>query len=62
MERQQTQDTQKQVPTNVSAAAATIGVWVCITTMCIMLGGQIEAPMIAGTMTTIVIWALQKME
>lgn len=47
---------------DISAAVSTVGVWSSIAAVCIFLGGTSEAPMVAGTMTTVVIWALRKME
>lgn len=47
---------------DINASVATVGVWASIAAVAIFLGGPLEAPMVAGTMTTIVIWALRRME
>jgi hypothetical protein len=47
---------------DITACVSTVAVWVSIASVCIGLGGPTEAPMIAGTMTTVVILAMRKME
>ena len=47
---------------DVCAAVSTVGAWASIGFTCWVLGGPAEAPMVAGTITTIVIWALRRIE
>ena len=47
---------------DITAAVSTVGVWASIAAICIILGGPTEPPMVAGTMTTVVIWSLRTME
>ena len=47
---------------DVAATVSTIGVWASIAVVSVLIGGSLEAPMVAGTITTIVIWALRRME
>lgn len=47
---------------DICAAVSTVAVWVSIAAMCIFLGGTTEPPMVAGTLTTVMLWSLRKME
>lgn len=51
-----------KLSSDINACVATAAVWLSIACVCICLGGPTEAPMIAGTMTTLLIWSMRKME
>jgi len=51
-----------KVSGDIAATVSTCGVWASIATVAVLIGGGLEAPMTAGTLTTIVIWALRRME
>lgn len=51
-----------KLSSDINACVATAAVWLSIAAVCICLGGPTESPMIAGTMTTLLIWSMRKME
>lgn len=50
-----------KLSSDINACVATAAVWLSIAAVCICLGGPTESPMIAGTMTTLLIWSMRKM-
>jgi len=51
-----------KISADISATITTIVLWIGIAVMSVKINGSLEAPMIAGTMTTMAIWSLRKME
>jgi len=51
-----------KLSSDITACISTVGVWASIGAVCVALGGPTDAPMIAGVMTTIIIWAMRKMD
>jgi hypothetical protein len=47
---------------DITATVSTAIIWSSVTSMCLILGGPIGAPVTGATITTIVVWALRKMQ